>query len=209
MIKLSAKPRENRARALRREGMIPAILYGYNQENTPICVDEKEFNKVYKKAGDSSLINLNLGKKVSVVLVYETQYDPATGNIMHIDFYQPNLKEKVEADIPLLFEGESPAVKDMEGTLVKSMTEVTVSALPESLPHEIVVDISALQTFDDVIKIEDLKVPKDVEIVNEGDWTVAMVSAPENVEEQLEQPIDEGVDKVEVVDEKKEEDGEE
>ena len=189
--------------------MIPAILYGYNQENTPICVDEKEFNKVYKKAGDSSLINLNLGKKVSVVLVYETQYDPATGNIMHIDFYQPNLKEKVEADIPLLFEGESPAVKDMEGTLVKSMTEVTVSALPESLPHEIVVDISALQTFDDVIKIEDLKVPKDVEIVNEGDWTVAMVSAPENVEEQLEQPIDEGVDKVEVVDEKKEEDGEE
>ena len=209
MIKLSAKLREDKARALRRKGMIPAILYGYNQENTPISVDEKEFIKVYKKAGDSSLISLSTGKNVSVVLVYGTQEDPTTGNIIHVDFYQPNLKEKVEAEIPLIFVGDSVAVKDMEGTLVKNMTEVTVSALPQNLPHEVVVDIAALKTFEDVIKIKDLNVSADVEIVNESDWIVAMVSPPEDVEAELEKPIEEGVDEVEVVEEKKEEEVEE
>ncbi len=211
MLKLSAKTRSNeKAKSLRKEGMIPVVLYGYEQENTSLYVNEKEFDKIFKEAGESSLISLNIegNKKAPVVLISDTQEDPISGKIIHVDFYQPNLKEEVEAEIPLIFIGESPAVKDMDGTLVKSILEVEVKALPQNLPHDIKVDISKLETFEDVIQIKDLQLPDNVEIMHEPEWTVAMVSAPENVEEELEKPIDDSVDDVKMVDEKgKDEEG--
>jgi len=185
------------------------VVYGYNQENTPLSVDEREFMRVYKKTGESSLISLDTEKGKSVVLVYDMQEEPMSGRVMHVDFYQPNMKEKVEAEIPIVFKGESPAVKDMDGTLVKSMSEVTVSALPQNLPSELEVDIGKLESFDDVIKVEDIEIPEGVEIINEPDWTVAMVSTPENVEEQLEKSIDESVGETEIEKEEEEEEGEE
>ncbi len=213
MFKLSANPRnEENAKKLRKEGLIPVVLYGYEQENLSLCVNEKEFVKVYKEAGESSLISLDIEgeKENSVVLISETQEDPVTGKVIHVDFYHPNLKEKVEAEIPLVFIGVSPAVKDKEGTLVKNISEVEVKALPQNLPHDIKVDISKLETFEDVIQIKDLDVSGDVEIVHDPEWTVAMVSPPENVEEELEKPIDDAAPEVEVVDEKgKDEDDDE
>ncbi len=209
MIKLSAKVRQEKPHRLRKEGRIPAVVYGYNQENTPLSVDEREFMRVYKKTGESSLISLDTEKGKSVVLVYDMQEEPMSGRVMHVDFYQPNMKEKVEAEIPIVFKGESPAVKDMDGTLVKSMSEVTVSALPQNLPSELEVDIGKLESFDDVIKVEDIEIPEGVEIINEPDWTVAMVSTPENVEEQLEKSIDESVGETEIEKEEEEEEGEE
>ncbi len=211
MIKLLTKAKgEKSARELREEGMIPAILYGDNQESTPICVNEKEFMSVFKEAGESSLVSLSIedGKKTSAVLIYDIQTHPITGKITHIDFYHPNLKEKVETEIPLIFTGESVAVKDFEGTLIKSISEILVKALPEDLPHDIKIDISELKTFDDVIQIKDLNIPEKVEVMHDPELNVAMVSAPENVEEELEKPIEEGVDEVEVIDEKEEEEGE-
>ncbi len=209
MIKLSAKPKgEKNAKDARKNGLIPAVFYGHKLKSTSVCVDEKEFLKIYKEAGESTLVSLNIeGQKSSPVLISDTQEDPLSGKIIHIDFYHPNLKEKVEAEIPLIFVGESPAVKDMEGTLVKNMSEVQVKALPEDLPHDIKVDVSGIKTFEDIIQVKDLQVPGNVEIVDEEEWTVAMVSAPEDVEKELEKSIDDTVDEVEVVDEKgKEED---
>ena len=101
------------------------------------------------------------------------------------------LTEKTEATVPLVFEGEAPAVKDLDGTLIKSIQEITVNALPQDLPHEIVVNIEGLATFEDEIQVKDLKVSPQVEIVKEPDETVAKVTPAQKVEEELEKPIEE------------------
>ncbi len=203
VISLSAKKREGESlKKIRKEDGLPVVLYGAKRKSTPLTVDKKEFNNLYKEAGESTLIELKIeGEKDSPpVLIHDVQREPIKGEIIHADFFEPNLKEEVEAEIPLVFIGESPAVKDKEGTLVKNLYSLDVKALPQNLPHEIKVDISSLVDFDDVIYVKNLEVPSDVQIIQEPDWSVAMVSAPENVEEELEKPIEEG--ETEVVGEK-------
>jgi large subunit ribosomal protein L25 len=210
MISLSAKVRKEVGRAikkLRKKGIIPAVLYGPKLKNISLEVNLKEFDKVYKKAGESTLISLEIPEKKleSPVLIHDVQLDPITGLPLHVDFLQPSLKETITANVPLLFEGESKAVEDLEGTLVKNISEIEVRALPQNLPHEIKVNIDSLETFEDEILIKDLNVPKEVEILKEPDEVVALVTPPEKVEEELEKPIEEKVEEVEKVEEKKEE----
>ncbi len=212
VTKLLAKKRANESPArLRLDGRLPIVLYGVKRENISLSVDEKDFYKLYEEAGESTLISLEIeGMKEKLsVLIYDTQRDPLKGNIIHADLYEPDLKEKVEAEIPLVFVGESPAVKDMEGTLVKNADSLNVSALPQELPHEIEVNIEALKTFDDVICVKDLQVPSGVEIMQDPEWTVVLVSAPTNVEEELEKPIEEGEEETEIIGEEKEKEEEE
>ncbi len=213
MLELSAKIRseEKKAKSLRREGSLPGIVYGYQTENLSIEMDPVEFTKIYYEAGESTLVKINLtdeeGKKVKkspTVLIQDTQEDPISDEFTHVDFYQPNLKEKVEVQIPLYFVGDSPVVKSEDGTLVRNLSEVTIEALPESLIHDIEVDISVLETFDDVIKVADLKVPDGVEIIEEEDKVVALVSRPQDIEEELEEPLDEDLEGIEVIGEKEE-----
>lgn len=207
--KISAKKREARKK-IEEEGKMLGVLYGPKRESTPILVDKREFADLYKEAGESTLITLEIenGKEKASVLIYEIQRDPLKNDILHADFFEPNLKEKVEAEVPLVFAGDSLAVNEMEGTLVKNLYSINVKALPDKLPHEVEVNIGELKTFDDVIYIKDLKVPADVEIVQEEDMVVAMVSKPEDVEEELEKPIGEE-EEAEVIGEKEEEGEEE
>ncbi len=194
-IKLSARKRgEEKGRKLRKNGMLPVILYGVKRESVPLSVDTKDFYKLYKEAGESTIISLEIEgeKKKPSVLIYDIQKDPLKGNIIHADLYEPDLKEKVEAEVPLVFVGESPAVKDMEGTLIKNTDSINVSALPQDLPHEIEIDVSKLKTFDDVICVKDLKLPPGVEVSYDPEWAIVLVTAPTNVEEELEKPIEEG-----------------
>ncbi len=196
MLNLSAKVRNEKGkkvRSLRTRGILPAVLYGPGIKNLNLEVGEKEFEAAYKKAGSSSLISLNLkdqGKKF-LVLIHSVQHDPLNGRPVHIDFYQPKLEEEVEAAVPLVFKGEAPAVKNLQGTLVKEISELEVKAKPQQLPRQIEVDISSLKTFEDSIKISDLKVPEGVKILKEEEEIVALVTPPEKVEEELEKPIEE------------------
>jgi len=135
-------------------------------------------------------------------LIHDIQFDPLTGKPIHIDFYQPELKEEVEVTVSLIFEGVPPAVKDLGGTLVKNISEVEVKAKPQSLPHEIKVDIGNLKTFEDNILIKDLIVSKEVKILKEPEEIVAKVTRPEKVEEELEKPVEEKVEEVEKVEKK-------
>ncbi len=206
--KLLAKVRKKKEKSKNNDEIF-GVVYGPKRESTPIFINKKEFIELYKNAGESTLINLEIkdAKKKAPVLIYDVQEDPYTREIIHVDFLEPNLKEKVEAEIPLEFEGEAPAVKDLDGTLIKNTYSVDVKALPDKLPHEIKVDVSILKTFDDAIYIKDLHVEEGVEILHEGDMTVALVSKPEDVEAELEKPItDEG--EPEVVGEKEEEEEE-
>ncbi len=213
MFSLSAKTRKElgkKANSIRGLGKIPAVLYGHNiKKNDIILVDEKEFKKVFKIVGESSLVEILLdeGKEKRTVLVHDFQKDPISGDVIHIDFLQPNLKEKVEVAIPLVFEGVAPAEKDLGGTLIKNMLEVEVKALPQNLPREIKVNIDVLKTFEDHILVKDLVVPNDVEVLKKPDEIIVAVLPPQKVEEELAAEITENVEDIEKVKkEKKEED---
>ena len=209
MLTLSAKIRKDLGRKvknLRRKGTLPAVLYGPRLKSLSLEIDLKEFEKTYKEVGESSLISLKVNPstgsgqvKKTLVLIHEVQRDPLTNEFSHVDFYQAPLKEKVEATVPLVFEREAGAVKELGGTLVKNITEVEVKALPKNLPHEIKVNVNVLKTFEDNILIKDLNVSKEVEILKDPEEIVASVVPPEAVEEELVKPIEEKVEEVEKV----------
>ncbi len=224
MISLNATIRNSfgkKTRTLKNQGKIPAVVYGPGEKNVSLEVDEKEFKKVFKMAGESSLVELQIAassddeaslapkmgrdKEKKPVLVHEIQKDPVSGKLIHIDFYQADLKEEVEVAIPLVFEGTAPAEKDLGGTLNKNMLELEVKALPMNLPHEIKVDISGLKTFEDHICVKDLALPKDVKVLKNPDEIVAQVLAPQKVEEELAAEITENVEDVEKIEKEKKE----
>lgn len=201
MFNLLAQKREvtgSKVAKLRDKELLPAVLYGPKIKNEAMQVNEKEFSEIFKEAGESSLIALKIGEESFQVLAHNIQKDPLTGKFLHIDFYQPILTEKTEASISLVFEGESLACKELGGTLVKNIYEVEVKALPQNLPREIKVNIEKLETFEDSILIKDLIIPKDVEILKDAEEVVALVTPVEDVEKELEQPITESVEDVEV-----------
>ncbi len=210
MISLQAKIRNifgSKTKSLKNQGKIPAVVYGPGEKNFSLEVDEKEFKKVLKVAGESSLIELLIDGQKKPVLVNEIQKDPVSDSIIHIDFYQADLKEEVEVAIPLVFEGMAPAEKDLGGTLNKNMLEIEVKALPQNLPHEIKVSVEGLKTFEDHILVKDLVLPPNVTVLKKPDEIVAQVLAPQKVEEELATEITENVEDVAKVEkEKKEED---
>jgi len=207
MVTLSAKIRKDlgkKVKQARKKGIIPAVLYGPKIENISLEIDLKEFEKVYREAGESSLVQLQVDKKDFLVLIHAVEIDAVSQKPIHVDFYQPKLDEEITATVPLVFEGVSPAVKDLGGTLVKNIHELEVKSLPQNLPHEIKVDIGSLGTFEDDISIKDLAVPEGVKILKEPDETVVFVAEPEKVEEELQKPVEEKVEEVEKAEEKKE-----
>ena len=206
---ISAEKRgDDKAKKIRKNKKIPAVIYGSDFESIAITVDELEFNKVFEQAGESSLINLSIeGAKKEKVLVQDVQKDPVTLNVIHIDFYKVNMKEKIKTAIPIVEVGESPAIVDLEGTLVTNKDEVEVECLPADLIPEIEVDLSVLKTFDDTIHVSDLKVPAGIEILDDPDEVIFLIQPPRSDEElaELEEEVKEDVESVEVEGEKKEE----
>lgn len=203
-ISLKASKREvvgKKVKKLRAEGMVPAVLYGHGEESKNISVKYLEFSKVYAKAGENAIVELEIDGKTVPALIYDTQLDHTSGNFSHVDFLQVNMKEEVEADIPLEFVGESAAVKANGGVLIKTLEEVEVKCLPADLPSKFEIDISALATFDDQIKIGDIKVPAGVEIMDDKDTVVALVERPRSEEElaSLDEKVEADVTKVEGV----------
>ncbi len=207
MLTLKAKKRETlgkKVKDLRKQGILPAVLYGPEIKNLNIELDLKEFENIFKQAGESSLISLEIDKDKFLVLIHEVKKDSLTEKLIHVDFYQPILTEEIEAAVPIIFEGESLAVKELNGTLVKEIQEIEVKALPQNLPHEIKVNVGGLKTFEDEILVKDLKLPEGVKVQKKPNEIVADVTPPEKVEEELEKPIEEKVEEVEGGEKKKE-----
>lgn len=164
---------------IRRQGLIPAELYGHNVSNMHLAVNAKDFNNIYKQAGESSIVNLIVDdekfKKPIPVLIYNIQKSYLNNTILHIDFYQVRMDEKIKAHIPLKFVGEPPAVKNYGGILNKSMLEIEIEALPKDLPHEIEVDLSQLQELNQTIYVKDLVMPKGVKFLVDPETPVATI----------------------------------
>ncbi len=210
MISLQAKTRNifgKKTKAIKNQGLIPAVVYGPGVKNASVEVEEKEFVKVFRKAGESSLVELSIEgeKEKRPVLVHEIQRDPLSDSIIHIDFFQASLKEEVEVAIPLVFEGVAPAEKELGGTLNKNMLEIEVKALPQNLPHEIKVNIDSLKTFEDHILVKDLQIPANVEVQKKPEEIVASVLPPQKIEEELATEIKEDIEGIEKVEKEKKE----
>ena len=210
MISLSAKIRKDfgkKTKSIKEAGKIPAVVYGPGVKNASIIIDYKDFQKIFKQAGASSLIELNIEgeKEKRPVLIHEIQKDPVSDKFIHVDFFQASLKEEVEATVPLVFFGVAFAEKELGGTLVKNITEVEVKALPQNLPHEIKVSIDGLKNFGDHILIKDLILPENVKILKKPDEIVASVAQQQKIEEELEKPIEENVESIEKVEKEKKE----
>ena len=193
---------------LRSEGLIPAELYGYGVENVHLAVPEKDFEKVYEKAGESSIINIVLDNKKQPVLIYDIQRHPVSDKVLSIDFNQVRMDKKVQIWVPLNFVGESEGVKS-GGILVKAMQELEVEALPTNIPHEIEVDISKLAEVDQSIYVKDLKLSHDVEALVGPDTAIASVTAPITEEQEAAQAAEVDVAAIKVEGEEKKADKEE
>lgn len=191
MFSLNATIRKEIGRAtknLREKGVLPCVLYGEGLKNIDLEIVEKDFEKIFKEAGESSLIQLEAEGKKYEVLIHQIQKDPVSGKITHIDFFHPSSKKRIEADIEIVFEGESPAVKSLGGVLVKELHELKVKGLAQKLPREIKVDISRLENLEDRIFVKDLQVPEGIEILREPDAIVVLVAEqkPEKEEKKAE-----------------------
>lgn len=204
---LEIHTRTSRPAATRQQGKIPAVLYGHGLGSKAVEVDAKAFGKVFRDTGSTTLISLTADDgQEHPVLIREIQYHPLRDTVLHIDFYQVRMDEEIRAQVPIHFVGESPAVKDKGGTLVRNMDELDLSALPQNLPHDIEVDISVLTEFDEPIRVSDLKLPEGIELHHEPDEVVALVQAPkseEEIEAELAEEVKEDVEAVEGI--KKEE----
>lgn len=191
MLTLSVETRDMKIKpeVLRKSGKIPAVFYGPKQKSTSVVIPIVDFIKVYKKAGESSVIILKEGANEHEALIHDIDIHPVTGAPRHADFYVIEKGKKVKVNIPLIFEGISPAVKDKGGILVKVARELEVEAAPKDLPHELKVDISYLVDFSSTILAKDIKLPSGVSLVGGALEIVASISeAKEEVEEV--KPID-------------------
>jgi large subunit ribosomal protein L25 len=197
-----------KVKRLRREGIIPAVLYGHGIEPIPLQVEERELNRVLTRAGEHRLIALKIGRsrKRQRALIRDLQWDVITSRPLHVDFYAVVMTEKLTTEVPLIFVGEAPAVVQEGAILLQGLDMVEIECLPGDLIEAIEVDLSELKEVDQAIYVKDLRVPPTVTILTDGEELVAKVSwaAPkEEVEEEEVVPV--APEEVEVVAKGKEE----
>ncbi len=194
-IQLKTEQREistRTAKPLYRAGLIPAELYGNHVENVHLSVNQIDFEKALRKAGESTIIELLLPNgDVRNVLIQDVELHYLSSQPIHVDFYEVKMTEKLTATVAIEFVGESIAVKAMGGTLVKALNEVEVECLPGDLPHQFDVDISVLDNFDKQILVKDLIVSDKVEIKADPEEMVATIQRPRDMEAELAPTVDE------------------
>lgn len=174
---------------LRKEGLIPSTIYGHKFEPMSIQFKTLELDKLFIEVGESGLTEILVGEEKYPVLFRNPQYSPVEGDILHIDCYKVNLKEKITASVPIEFTGESQAVKD-GNVLVEVTMEVEVEALPTDLPENITVDISILNAIGDTITVADIKLDDKVEMITPLEQVIVKIEEP-RAEEIIEAPVEE------------------
>jgi len=214
-IVLQAKKREKigkKVKALRREGGLPAIIYGGSINPIPITLDAHSAGRVLSGITSSHMIAVNVDGELLNVLVRERQREPILGSLLHVDFLAVSLTEKLRANVMVELVGDAPAVKDYSFILVSGVEALEVESLPQNLPERVTVDISNLKEIGDAIYVRDISLPSDVEVLTDLDEMVALVTAPaaEEKEEAEEEEAEYGEEGPEVIERgKAEEEGEE
>jgi large subunit ribosomal protein L25 len=184
--KLTATDRKitgHKVKQLRRDGLIPANIYGQGVKSTSITLKHDDFAKVFKKAGETGILEVTIGKVQKPVLIHNIQTHPVTGEILHIDLLQVNMKQKVTTNIPVEVVGESPAQKSGQGTVVVQLNEVEIEALPGDLPEKFEVDATKLTEVNQAVTVGDLNFDKSkIEVKTDLAAVVVKVEPPQKEE---------------------------
>ena len=178
---LEAKKREvigKQVKALRREGLLPAVIYGSDIEPMPLTLNTNEVRQILSVTGANTLITIKIGKKEHLALVRDLQREVINRNLLHIDFQAVSMEETISTTVPVLVVGESPAVKELNALLVTSMDYLQIEAKAKDLPDTISVDVSELVQIGDNIQVKDLIISGDVNILDDQELTVVVVAAP-------------------------------
>jgi len=205
-MQLIAEKREivgKKVAAMRGNGLTPAELYGHGSENVHLSVPTKELHRLMKTEGTSTLVDLMVDGKSHRVLIHDVQHSVHNGEVQHVDFYAVRKGEKIKARVPITFVGESAAVKADGGVLNKNLHELEIEALPDDLPHEITVDISALAALDTAIHLKDITLPKGVHAHADPETVIISVAPPRVQEEPVAAPAADVVAEVKVEGEEK------
>lgn len=201
-----------KVRAVRRQGMVPAVLYGSGVDGLPIQLEAKEAERLLAGASASTLVDLKVGDDQHKVLVRDVQRDVIQRTLVHIDFLKVAMDVAIRTTVPIELVGEAPAAKELGGVLVTGVTEIEVEALPSDLPDRVVVDLEPLVEIDDAITVGDLYIGEGVNVKTDPDENVAHViylaEEEEEEEEELEGLLELGAEP-ELVDQRGLEDEEE
>ncbi len=200
---LNIKTREilgSKVQTLRRSGLTPSNIYGKGLKSVAVMADSKELLKIFNEVGESALVEVNLDDKEKYPVLFKNPaFDAVAGDLMHVDMYKVDMKQKITTTIPLHLVGEAPAVK--QGLLLMEVTmEIEIECLPSQLPESIEVDLGKLEKVDDMITVANLNLGKDIEIMTEADAVIVKV-----IEAQQAEVVEEAPKEVEVITEKKEE----
>lgn len=164
-----------KVKSLRAQGLVPATVYGKAVKSMSLSIPADAFAKVYAVAGETGLVELSVGKDVRPVLIHTVQKDPIKHEILHVELYQVDLKQKVHAKVPVELIGDAPAVVGKVGVLLTILDEIEVEALPTDLPEKLVVDVTKLAEVDQEVKVSNITVPSGVTILTGADQTVVRV----------------------------------
>lgn len=195
-----------KVKSLRREGLVPAVLYGHETDSVPLQVEERELNRILAQAGGHRLISLKIGRsrKRQMALARDVQWDVISGKPLHVDFYAVVMTEKITTAVPLTFVGEAPAADQVGAIVLQGLDEVEIECLPGDLIEAIEVDVSELEEIDQSIYVKDLRVPPAVDILTDPEEIVARV-AWAAAEEVVEEVVPVAPEEVEVIAKGKEE----
>jgi large subunit ribosomal protein L25 len=187
-LELALQPRTvigKQSKTLRRAGTVPGVVFGKGRESIPVQVDAKRFETLYHAAGRTSIVSLSVGDgRATSGMIKSVQRHPLTGKALHVDFFLVDLTAEMQADIPLVFSGEAPAIEQLGGSLFSALDHIKVRALPADLPKDITVDVTGLVDFEVAIHVRDLVVNTEtVQVVNDPDDLVVRVNPPRAVEE--------------------------
>ncbi|MBT3356031.1 50S ribosomal protein L25 [bacterium] len=207
-ITLKARIRKEGEKLTKETREIPAVVYGKKIGSIAIFVNLSELNRIFDKAGESTIINLQVedekGKnEIYKTLIYDYQTEAIGNEFIHVDFFNVKMDQKIETNVELEFVGESIAVKELGGTFVRGLDSVEVQCLPADLPGSIEIDISVLDSFDKHIYVKDVIVGEKISILTDDTIVVAAVSAPRTKEdvESLDEAVDSDISQVEGMEE--------
>jgi large subunit ribosomal protein L25 len=181
-LALNARPRTTlgkKVKVLRRQGVTPANIYGHNVESLAIEAETVELALLLRRAGRTQLIQVSIDGESSPrrVLVRQTARRATTDELLHVDFFEVSMREKLSVDVPLTIVGEAPAVEQFDAIIVQALDTISVECLPGDIPSNIEVDISTLVDTTSAVHVRDLVAPRGVEILNDPDLPVVTVTA--------------------------------
>jgi large subunit ribosomal protein L25 len=211
MLKLNTEIRNVFGKKLkegRKEGKLPAVVYGKGKESKALFVNLNEFKKIWNKIEEATIVKLQ-GGSTDDVLVYDAEKDPVRGEFIHVDFYALDVDKPITAEVKIVFEGVSPAIKEKGGVLVKVLHSLEIEALPKDFPHEIKIDVSKLVNIGDRITIKDLALGKSAKVKTREDQVIVLAKPHEEEKKVEETPTK--IEDIELSEKKgkKEEEGEE